>query len=64
MMMNLNDRPKTLGQNLAYYSTCLVLAASCCFHSGILGEVMTAVAAVIVLAVAGLMLSRRGSCGS
>jgi uncharacterized membrane protein len=62
MKMKLNDRPKTLGQNVAYSSTCLLLAASCWVHSGVFGEVMTAAAAVIVLAVAGLMLAGRGSC--
>ena len=58
--MKLNFEPKGLAQNVVYYSICLLLA-SCCFHSGIFGEVM---AAVIVVAVVGLMLTGRGSCGA
>ncbi len=59
--MKLNFEPKGLAQNVVYYSICLLLLASCCFHSGIFGEVM---AAVIVVAVVGLMLTGRGSCGA
>jgi hypothetical protein len=60
--MKLNGEAKTIGQNVVYYSICLLLVASCWFHSGIVGEVMTAVAAGIVVAVVGLMLSRRVIC--
>jgi hypothetical protein len=34
-MMNLNDRPKTIGQKVAYYSICLLLISPMWFHSGI-----------------------------
>ena len=56
--MTLNSRPKTLAQNVAYYSACMLLAASCWFHTGRYGGAMTAVAGVMV----GLMLSRRVIC--
>ncbi|MGD0648117.1 MAG: hypothetical protein ABR971_09005 [Acidobacteriaceae bacterium] len=62
MKLDLNWRPKTVGENVAYYSVCMLLAASCWFHSGIFGEVMTALAAAIVLAVAGLMVAGRVIC--
>lgn len=61
-MMNLNDRPKTIGQKVAYYSICLLLISPMWFHSGIFSKVMTAVAAAIVVAVAGLVLRRRVIC--
>jgi hypothetical protein len=60
--MKLNSRPKTLAQNVFYYSLCLLLAASCWLHSRWFADGMTAVAAVIVVAVGGLILSGRGSC--
>jgi hypothetical protein len=60
--MKLNFEPKGLAQNVVYYSICLLLVASMWFHSRWLVDGMTVVAAVFVVAVAGLMLAARGSC--
>ena len=58
MKLNWNSKPQTHGQNVAYYSVCMLLAASCWFHTGRYGAAMTAVAGVMV----GFMLSRRVLC--
>jgi hypothetical protein len=58
MKLNLNSSPKTLGQNVLYYSLCMLLATSCWFHTGRFGVAMTTVAAMIV----GFMLRGRVRC--
>jgi hypothetical protein len=58
MRLNLSSRPKTLAQNVAYYSVCLLLTTSCWFNTGRFGVAMTAAAGMVV----GFMLSRRVIC--
>jgi hypothetical protein len=62
MRLNLNFRPRTVGQHAVYYSVCVLLASPCWSPSGVFGKVMMGVDAVIVLAVAGLMVAGRSRC--
>jgi len=62
--MKLNVRPKTLAQNVLYYSTLALLAMPWGSHSQGFGYGMTVRIALIVMAAAGFMLSGRGSCRS
>jgi hypothetical protein len=60
--MKLNVRPKTLAQNVLYYSTLALLATPWGSHSQWFWFGMTVRIALIVMVAAAFMLSRRGSC--
>ena len=62
MRLNFDFRPRTVGQNIAYYAFCLLLASPCWYSSGVFGRVMTGVDAAIVLVAAGVVLGGCGSC--
>jgi hypothetical protein len=52
--------PKTLPQYVFYYSLCLLLVTPAFFHHGLFVDVMTAVDALVVVAVAAMVLMRCG----
>jgi hypothetical protein len=62
--MKLNVRPKTLAQNVLYYSTLALLATPWGSHSQWFGYGMTVRIALIVMVAAAFMLTGRGSCRS
>jgi CHASE2 domain-containing sensor protein len=62
MKVNLNWKPRTLGEHVVFYSFCLLLVSPIWFHSRVFIDVTTAVAALIVVVVAGMILMRRGAC--
>jgi hypothetical protein len=62
MKLDLNWKPKTIGEQVVFYSLCLLLLSPILLHSRMLFDAMTAVAAVIVVGVAGLVFTGRGSC--
>ena len=62
--MKLNVRPKTLAQNVLYYSTLALLAMPWGGHSQWFGQGITFRITLIALAAMGFMLSGRGSCRS
>jgi len=62
--MKLNVRPKTIAQNVLYYSTLALLAMPWGSHSQWFGHGMAVRVALIMMVAAGFMLSGRGSCRS
>lgn len=62
--MRLNVRPKTIAQNVLYYSTLALLAMPWGHQSQGFGYGLTVRIALIVMVAAGFVLSGRGSCRS
>jgi len=60
--MKLNIRPKTLAQNVLYYSILALLAMPWGSHSRWSGDELTIRVALILMVSAGFALSGRGSC--
>jgi hypothetical protein len=62
MKLNLNWKPRTVGEHVVFYSLCLLLVSPIWLHSRVLMDAMIVVSAVLVLGVVGLVLTRRGTC--
>ena len=60
--MKLNVRPKTLVQNVLYYSTLALLAMPWGNHSQLFGHGLAVRVGLILMVAAGFVLSGRGSC--
>jgi len=60
--MRLNVGPKTLAQNVLYYSILALLAMPWGSHSQLFGHGLVVRVALILMVSAGFVLSRRGSC--
>ena len=60
--MKLNIRPKTLAQNVLYYSILALLAMPWGSHSQLVGYGLAVRVVLILMVSAGFVLSGRGSC--
>ena len=60
--MKMNVRPKTLAQNVLYYSILALLAMPWGSHSQLVGLGLAVRVALILMVSAGFVLSGRGSC--
>jgi hypothetical protein len=60
--MRLNVRPKTIAQNVLYYSALALLAMPWGSHSQLFGHGLAVRIVLILMVAAGFVLSGRGSC--
>jgi len=60
--MKLNIRPKTIAQNVLYYSILALLAMPWGSRSQLIGYGLAVRVALILMVAAGFVLSGRGSC--
>jgi len=60
--MKMNVRPKTIAQNVLYYSILALLAMPWGSHSRWSGRELAVRVALILMVAAGFVLSGRGSC--
>ena len=60
--MKLNFKPKTVVQNVLYYSILALLATPWGGHSRWSGQELTVRVALILMVAAGFVMSGRGSC--